>query len=186
MKLLPIIVLCGVTGMTSIFGEETIKLSAETLEAAKVKSGSIMIKGYMEPVIFEFSGRSHISITAQESVDVASGRRTYGMNIEVDPGNNSRRNRSWIDEDEFESLIAGMEQLSKIDKTATRMAHFMAQYRSRGDLVITVCDWDDGDLITAISAGRESPTAAYMKQSDLAKIAEAIVKTKAAIDDLKK
>ncbi|HEX2827718.1 MAG TPA: hypothetical protein VHP37_15300 [Burkholderiales bacterium] len=153
------------------------------LEAFSARTGVVVIKGYSSLGILIGTGR--VTIDSREFRDASNPRnREYGITIAVkEVGRSERESTSYIDSDEIDSLIRGIDYIAKIDKSVTTMNEFEAQYRTRGDFAITTFSSSRGEEIrVAISSGRIGRTTAFFKLSDLRDLKDLIAKAKSQID----
>ena len=183
---LTLALLFSISIIGSLIAEESSTKKTE-LEAFNARSGSVLIKGYSEVALIEFKGPSSVGIDVRELIDAGAGEKKYGITVEVKQGGRiERKDTSFIDESEIESLIKGIEYISKIDKTATSLNSFEAIYKTKGDLAVTVFNSSNGKLMAAVTAGRIGPASVYMELTDLVKVKDAIVKAKEMLSALKK
>jgi hypothetical protein len=154
------------------------------LEAFSAKSGSVVIKGYSNGGSVEgFSGR--VEITLMEFTDASLGKKQQGIVVEVtSSGSSSRKDRSYIDLDEIDGLIKGIEYIIKIDDSETKLPNWEATYSTKGDLKVTT--YNDGRKITAaISSGTYSPVRAYMNIEKLKEFREALARGIQNLNEIK-
>lgn len=149
-------------------GQQAIDIAKPTTknEAFSAKTGVVMIKGMS--TIGTIGGIGKLVIDVREFRDASAPKSAqYGLAMEVkESGRLERENRSFIDEDEIESLIRGLEYISKIDSSVTSLSGFEAQYRTKGDFSITTYSDRSGGIGLAVSSGRIGKTTAFLKLSD--------------------
>jgi hypothetical protein len=99
------------------------------LETFEAQTGKVIVKGAgqigslaVDPL--------NIMVTSKESVDATSGRRQYGMAVEV-VANDQRVWKKVVDYDEMDSLLNGLNYLAKIDYKVTSQPTFVASYVTR-------------------------------------------------------
>lgn len=115
------------------------KPSASTkLEAFSSRTGVVIIRGYS--TVGTVNGMGSVSIQAREFREASNPRTAlYGVVITVkESGRLERDSFSYVDEDEIEALIQGLEYIKQIDKTVTSLGGFEAEFRTRGDLSMIV------------------------------------------------
>ena len=98
-------------------------------------------------------------------------------------GRLERECRSFIDYDEITSLIAGIDYVSKIDRTATKLDASEAGYRTKGELEIATYSSDTG-IDAAIRSGRIGGTTAFLTLDQLQSVRALVVEAKAKLDAL--
>jgi hypothetical protein len=156
------------------------------LEAFVAQDGVVIIRGFRK--IGQLGGAygGTLTVEAKEFANASTAKRAYGMTITVkDSSRLEREDTSYIDYDEIESLVRGLEYIGKVDKSVTRFENFQADYRTRGDLEVSTFSTHDGSTMVAVSSGRISPVRIYFPISDLAKIRDLVAQAKAALDSVK-
>src|SRR5690606_1670563 len=102
-----------------------------------------------------------------------------GISITVkESGRLERENISFIDRDEIDSLLAGLDYISKVTKSATSLELFEADYRTKGDFTITVFNSKSGGLSAAVTSGRIGKTRAFLDIEDIQELRSLILKAK--------
>jgi len=161
------------------------KLSPATkLEAFSARTGVVLVKAFS--TIGVVNGLGKVTIDAREFRDASNPKvREYGITIAVkESGRLERENTSFIDADEIDSLLRGIDYIAKIDKSITTMSDFEAQYRTKGDFSITTfsSSGSRGEIGVAVSSGRIARTSAFLKLSDLSQMKALIGDAKSKID----
>lgn len=154
---------------------------ATKLEAFSARTGIVLVKGFSNVGMVPGMGR--VSIDAREFRDASNPKSAqYGVAVEVkEAGRLERENTSYIDEDEIDSLIRGLEYISKIDRSVTAFSNFEAHYRTKGDLSMIVFSNRGGEVSLAVTSGRIGKTSAYLKLSDAEIIRNLLGEAKKAI-----
>jgi len=154
------------------------------IEAFTARTGVVVIKGFTKLGGLQ-SSLGRIIINAREIRDASNPKQvTYGITVDVKEGGRSEReNTAYIDEDEIDSLIKGIDYISKIDKSVSTLFNFEAQYSTKGDFSVTVFSepGNSGSLSVAISAGRIGKTTAFIKLSEMEDIRSLLVEAKNVI-----
>jgi hypothetical protein len=96
------------------------------LEAFEAQTGMVIVKGVGQIGLLAV-GALNITVISKESMNVGTGRKQYGMAIEV-AENNQLVWKRVIDYDEIDSLINGLSYLSIIDDKVTALPTFVAGY----------------------------------------------------------
>jgi hypothetical protein len=154
------------------------------LEAFSAKSGSVVIKGYSNGGSIEgLAGR--VEITLMEFTDASLGKKQQGIVVEVaSSGSSSRKDRSYIDLDEIDGLIKGIEYIVKVDDSVTKLPNWEATYSTKGDLKVTT--YNDGRKVSAaISSGTFSPVRTYLSIDKLKEFREALARGMQALGETK-
>lgn len=154
------------------------------LEAFEAKTGSVLIKGIQEIGSVAYNGS--VIVSCREFTDAATGNKQYGIAIEVnESGTMARSNATLIDYDEIDSLLKGIDYITKVDKSATTLSSFEAIYKTRGDFQVTTFSKKGGEIGVAVQSGSIRTATAYLKVSHLSKVRELIENAKAKLDEAK-
>ncbi|WP_426054717.1 hypothetical protein [Janthinobacterium sp. PSPC2-1] len=158
---------------------------ATKLEAFSARTGIVIVKGFS--TIGVVNGMGRVSIDVREFRDASNPKSVqYGVSFEVkESGRLERQSTSFIDEEEIDSLIRGLDYISKIERNVTTLGNFEAQYRTKGDLSMTVFSGTNGEISFAVSSGRIGKTSAFLKLADAEKIRSLLNEAKAAISKAK-
>jgi hypothetical protein len=108
------------------------------LEAFEAQEGTVLIRGFSQ--IGELRGAYGGSITVQsrELTNATTGRKEYGITIDVkETGKPEREDRAFIDYEEIPSLTKGIDYISKVDKSSTKLDNYQADYRTKGNFQIS-------------------------------------------------
>ena len=159
------------------------------LEELLEKTGAVVVKG-TTPVGSVAGLRGTAYITSWEILDVRAGRREYGISIEIrENAAQSERERerergdvAYVDYDELDPLISGLDHLLKLDNTATRLSTFEAQYRTNGYLSIFRFN-TTGGYGTAVSAAGRRGNRLILRPTGLVEFRDMIRSAKAVIDE---
>ena len=94
------------------------------LETFQAKTGSVVIKSYSS--IGSVTGRlGEIAVDALELRDATSGLRVLGITINVkEAGRLEREDTSFIDYDEIESLVKGIDYVAKVTGPTETLSNF--------------------------------------------------------------
>ena len=125
-----------------------------------------------------------ITVDAREFRDGSSPNspRTMGIPITVrETGRLDRENTSYIDAEEIDSLLKGIEYISKVTKGVTKLEQFEVDYRTKGDLRSTVFNSRNGDTSAVVSTGAIGRTKAYVKLAELETLRELIATAKSQL-----
>ena len=156
------------------------------LEAFQAKSGVVIIKGFsrMGSVNGRFGGVAEVQ--SMELRDAGSSLRISGAVVTIREGGRlERESRSFIDYDEIDSLIKGLDYVARTDSTVTRLSSFEANYSTKGDLTVSVFSQQTGELGAAISSGSIGPVRVFFTLDDLSKFRNLLVEAKAKLDRIR-
>jgi hypothetical protein len=117
--------------------------SKTKLEVFQSKTGSVVIEGY-----YEIGSVLCLDITAMELTDVTSGEKQTGVEIRI----GDRNRPAFIDYDEVDSLVQGIDYISKATKKITQFDNFEAIYRTKDGFKLFVNS--SGDIDASIKGGK--------------------------------
>lgn len=166
--------------------QDTIGIETEPktkLEAFQVRMGVVIIKGYSRIGVAAGQEGSSILVEAIEFREVASSSKEYGVTVEVrEAGNGGRRGLAFIDYDEIDPLLKGLEYLSRIDNSVTQLNRFEADYRTRGEAVVSAFSTRGGNVTITVSAGVLRRASAVFRLEDLKAIRGLFIEAKNQLD----
>lgn len=99
----------------------------------EAQTGVVVIKGFNQ-VGSVSAGAAVVSVRAKESASVASGHKDYGIAVEIEWPQG--RDRAYVDYDELDSLLDGMDYFGKITFNASPLPSFEAAYTTKSGLRI--------------------------------------------------
>jgi hypothetical protein len=162
---------------------ETELMPRTKLEAFQAMKGIVIIKGFSRIGVAAGLDGTSIEVETRELRDAGSNSKEYGITIEVrEAGNAGRRSLSYIDYEELDPLLKGLEYLSKIDNSVTQLTRFEADYRTRGDLLFSVSSGRGGIITMAISSGAFRRATSVFRLEDLKGIRGLIIEAKNQLD----
>jgi hypothetical protein len=157
------------------------------VEAFQAKSGAVIIRGFTKVGTVACRSDTSVEIECKELTDATSGKKEFGISVTVkNSARFSKESTSHIDYDEIDSLLKGIEYIAKIDKTATRLALFQADYKTKGDLTVSTYSSSQGEVQAAVQSGRFGGTMAFLSLSDLEDFRKLIANSKRALDEIRK
>jgi hypothetical protein len=157
------------------------------VEAFQAKSGAVIIRGFTQVGSVACRSDTSIEVQCKELTDATSGKKEFGVSVTVkNESRFAKESTSHIDYDEIDSLLKGIEYIAKIDKSATKLASFQADYKTKGDLTVSTYSNSNGEVQAAVQSGRFGGTMAFLSLSDLNDFRKLIAKSKQTLDDVKK
>ncbi|EHK5111881.1 TPA: hypothetical protein I7759_21225 [Vibrio vulnificus] len=166
--------------------KDTVPEAKTKLEQFSAKTGVVLVRGFHKIGTVNGLYSTLVNVESKEFTNVTSGQKEYGITIEAfkEDGRYDKKHTSYIDYDEIDSLISGIDYISKIKPDVTKFQDFQADYTTKGDLKIST--FSSGDrVMAAVSSGKIGGVAAYYNLEDLSKIKDLIVKAKAKIREVK-
>jgi hypothetical protein len=166
--------------------KDSVPQAKTKLEQFSAKTGVILIRGFQKIGSAQGLYSTSVNIESKEFTNVTDGSKQYGITIEAfkEDGRYDKQHTSFIDFDEIDSLIEGIDYISKVKADVTKFADFQADYTTKGELKIST--FNSGDkLMAAVTSGTIGGVAAYFNIDDLAKLKELILKAKQKIESIK-
>lgn len=147
------------------------------LEAFQTKTGNVVIKGYTE--VGSLRGVGSLEVTAMQFTDVGSGQKQSGVVIEIkESGRLENSDSAFIDYEEIQSLIEGIDYVAKATKELTPLNSFEASYQTKGDFKIVTYSSSSGKVEAAVRSGRIHPATTFIKLEQLTELKQLIIKAK--------
>jgi len=154
------------------------------LEAFEKQTGTVIIKGYSE--IGSVSGFGTVSVECMELIEVSAGVRQLGIVIEVkESGALDRSDRCFIDYDEMEPLLKGIDYISKVTCSSTRLLNFEAIYKTKGDFRVLTFSSGSGKIEAVVSSGYIGAVSALISMPKLSELRTIIWHAKQTLDEIK-
>ena len=153
------------------------------IETFAGQTGAVIIEGFSK--IGTIRGQyGSVEVQAKEFTNATSGKKERGITFEVtEAGRIERESRSFIDFDEIASLLAGIDYIAKIDKSATKLDAFEAEYRTKGELEITTFSSATG-VDAAIRSGRIGGATAFLTLDQLQSLRALVIEAKTKLESL--
>ena len=156
------------------------------LETFQQRIGVVITKGFSRIGTATGTDGSSIEVETRELRDAESGAKEYGIAIEVrDDSKPEKRRLSFIDYDELEPLLKGLEYLGRIDSSVTHLTRFEADYRTRGELVIAAFSGRGGAVTLTISSGIFRKVTAVFRLEDMKVIRGLIIEARTQLDAIR-
>ena len=155
------------------------------LEAIESRYERVITKGFSQFATISSRG-IEIRLDAIEMKDTGDATRAIGLVIALrELGENPRENRAFIDYQEIDRLIKGMETVARVNETITKLAGFEARYRTLGDLEINVFRQTRSGTAASLSSGICDRVTALLTLDDLEKLRGHVIEAKARLDEIK-
>jgi len=154
------------------------------LEAFEEQTGTVIIRGRSD--IGKVSAMGSVSVVCIEIIDVSTGQRQMGIVFEVTEGGRyESSDNSFVDYDEIESLLNGIDYVSKVTPKSTKLSRFEATYKTKGDFSVVTFNKISAKFEAAVSSGYAGSTSAYMSKAKLSELRSIIAKAKEKLDEIK-
>lgn len=161
--------------------EQQPKTKLETFEA---QIGTAIIKSFT--TIGSVTGTGSVSVDCREIINAASDQKQHGIVIEVSSaGRLERQDRSFIDYEEIDPLLKGIDYILTVNRNATKLDNFEAVYKTKDDLRVITFSSSSGKIEAAVSSGYISPATAYFSTEKLVQLRGLIAQAKQKLDSIK-
>ena len=175
----------SVSTNSRILGSSDQRLPKTKLEAFQAKAGRILVKSYSEVGSVGGQPSGLVSVEAMELQDRSDGSSALGLVIEVSPsGEYSQKNRSFIDYDEIDSLLQGIDYISKVSTPTAPLKNFEAIYQTRGDFSVVTFNQSDGKISASVSGGLVGSSRVFLTTESLARFRQWVVSAKETLSKL--
>jgi hypothetical protein len=152
------------------------------LERFVAQDGAVIIRGFSSMGKLKGNYGGSVEVEAKEFVNVTTGKKERGITVEVkETLRFERTHTSYVDLDELDSLLKGLDYIARANKSVTKLDNFQADYRSRGDLVVSTFSDSQGGVNAAVSSGVIGKTDAILDLSDLTKLREIVAAAQARL-----
>ena len=145
----------------------------------------VLIKGFTQVANLNARG-ADIRVDAVELKESESATRATGLVIALkETGENPHENRAFVDYDEIGRLLRGIDEVSKVNESVTKLASFEARYRTQGDLEIDVFRQSRSGAAVSVTAGICDRVTSILTLDELDRLKAHIVEAKARLDEIK-
>jgi hypothetical protein len=155
------------------------------LEVFEAQTGTVIVRG--SALIGTISGETGtVSVRCKESAEPGSGRKEYGVAIDLKEGSRSE-DTTVIDYDELETFLSGIDYLSKANHAVTSLPNFDVLYRTGGGLRVDVYTSTkrSGALQAVLQSSRVSKARVSLTADQLAHFQNLIQQAKSRLDLLR-
>jgi hypothetical protein len=166
--------------------DTTVTVGKTKLQAFQSKTGSVVILGFSRVATLPGLYGATADIEARELTDAGSGTRTSGLGVSVkESGSLERNETSYVDYEELDGLLRGIDYIAKIERNPTKLADFQADFTTKGDLRVATFSSNDGKTLVAVKSGTIGGATVYYQMAQLAAFRGAIARAKALLDSIK-
>jgi hypothetical protein len=154
------------------------------IEAFQVQTGTVVIKGYSE--IGQIKAMGSVKVRAMEFTDAATNKKQTGVLIEIkESGRLESEDRAFIDYDEVDALLKGLDYISKATGDITKLGQFEATYKTKGYFSATTYNNGAGKIDAAVMSGYIRPVTAFLSLEQLNNLRDLVVQAKQKLDSTK-
>jgi hypothetical protein len=155
------------------------------LEDFEGRVETILIKGRTYVATLK-AQNGNARVEATEIRDTSNSTRVRGVVITiVADGGPASEIRSLIDYEEIDTLIKAFDTIAKSDESITKLTHFEARYRTKGDFEIMVFKQVTGGVASAIEGGFFDRARLWLTLDDFTKLRWMIAQAKERLDEIK-
>jgi hypothetical protein len=155
------------------------------LEALQGTTGAVILKEHRRVAKVRSSGGfGSVKVTAVELTEVSTGKREAGLIIEVaETGTLQNSSRSFIDLDEVESLLQGIDHVARINAAGTRLGSFEASFTTSGLFSVSTFGDAGKRVSAAVRSGQTNPATVALSLKDLTALRAAIAAAREVLGD---
>jgi hypothetical protein len=155
------------------------------MELLLEKTGAVIVKG--STTVGTINGlRGTATFTSWEMLDAQTNRAEHGISILIsDPARPDAAEVAYVDYDELEALIKGIDYIIKLENAATKLNRFEAQYRTRGGLALFRFN-TPGGYGTAISTEGVRGPRLVLRPTGLVEFRDLVESAKTVLDEARK
>ena len=167
------------------------KLTCEPLEPRTAleqveNTGGLVIKGFSRITTVDVRGVRVDAIEMRAFINPTYTRVVKGLVVALrEGGERPNEDRAFVDYQEIEHLLNGIDVISHVDETATKLPGFEARYRTFGDLEISVFRQTRSGTAVRMTTGVCDQATVSMSLDDLAKIKAMIQEVKTRLDEIR-
>jgi hypothetical protein len=156
------------------------------LEGIDWRYERVLIKGFTQIALINVRG-ADIRIDAVEFKDNDANARALGLVISLrETTENPRENRAFVDYEEIDGLLRGLDAVSRVNESVTKLAGFESRYKTRGDLEITVFrQGRTSGTAASVSAGICDRVTGALTLDELDRFKAHIVEAKTRLDEIR-
>lgn len=187
MQRIPIVltaVVCGVVLVGKLEAQDT-NAPRTNLEAFEAQTGTVIVRG--SAVIGTIEGQTGtVSVRCKESKEPGSGRKEYGIAIELKEGNQAE-DVTTVDYEELDTFLNGLDKLGKVSHSVTSLPDFDVLYTTGGGLRVDVhtSNKRSGAIQAALQSGRINRVRVLLTTEQLAHFESLVQQAKSRLDLLR-
>jgi len=176
--------------MTSTaFAQDNTITPKTKVEIFQLNSGSVIVKGYTVigrlnvPASAPGKAGGEITVTCWSLHDPLRGPGVRAISVDMED-EAKHQSRAYIDADEIDALLQGIDYVSRIDKTITKLANFEALFQTKGDFSLSAFNEPNGSLSVAFKIGAVDPLTASLPYEALNRFGKLVTDAKATLASL--
>ena len=151
------------------------------LEAFEDSYGTVLMKGFTQVSSVEVRG---VRVDAVELRELARGTRVMGIVIALGSGSDRpQENRAFIDYEEIDPLLSGLDAVSRVNETMTKLEGFEGKYRTLGDFEVNVFRQTRSGNAVSLTTGVCDQVRVSLTLDELARVRAMLVDAKTKLDE---
>jgi hypothetical protein len=155
------------------------------LEEFESRTSTLLIKGHTWVASLRTAGGA-ARVEATDIRDAGNGMHAAGVTVTLTPlASQGDEVRCLIDYDEIDPLVRAFDAMEKADDSVTKLSHFEAHYRTRGDFEIIVFKQTTGGVAAAIEGGFFERSRLLLTLEEFTRLRWMIVQAKERLDEIK-
>ena len=155
------------------------------LEAFEAQTGTVIIRGASQ-VGSVLGQTGAVSVRSKESKDTSTRSKVYGIAVGLSE-NNRPEDTTIIDYDELDSLLNGIDYITKLNRTVTTLPSFSAAYTTKGGLRIAAFSSNNrpGTIQAVLQSSHRIKSRVLLAPDQLAKFRALVQQAKSDLDALR-
>jgi hypothetical protein len=151
------------------------------LEAFEERYGTVLMKGFTQVTAIEVRG---VRVDAVELREIPRATRAMGIVVVLGSGSEKpQENRAFIDYEEIDALLSGIDTVSRVNETMTKLVGFEGKYRTLGDFEINVFRQTRSGTAVSLTTGVCNQARVTMSLDDLVRVRAMLVDAKTKLDE---
>lgn len=153
------------------------------LEELEDRYATALIKGFTQITTVDVRG---VRVDVVDLHDAGGSARARGIVIVLrEGGDRPNEGRAYIDYDEIERLVSGIDSVSTVNELESKFPGFEGRYRTFGDFEVSVFRQTARGTAARLSTGVCDQVTQSLTLDELAKVKAMIVEAKGRLDELK-
>ncbi|MGH9762603.1 MAG: hypothetical protein ACREDR_24600, partial [Blastocatellia bacterium] len=156
------------------------------LAAFEFATDSVIIKARSGMGLVRGVNRDAVRVEYDIFTNVTSGQKEYGVSLLVVPETSTEKHyRYYVDYEDIDSLLKGIDYITRMNPAVSDLVTFEAEYRSKGDLEISTFTDIHGAVRVAISNYVCGSNRTALDLAGLSEIQRLLVAAKSKLDSIK-
>ena len=188
--LLPIAVILIFVTLVAAFQPQSVDREAESrtkLGSFEGIRGEVVVAGFslVGTIASKYEGR--VEIKARELTVASTGRRELGLTVTTVSGARFESTDSvFVDFDEIDGIVAGLDYISKLDQNVTKLESFQADFQTKGGMKLSTASSKTGMLFAVQCGSSGSKLLLFDAAADIPKFRVLLLKAKEMLESASK